>query len=177
MIGELTDTNRMQVSHEGREIADMPLKPLADGAPEYDRPHVKTPPAPASSDITHKVPVDAALKQLMNSSEIASRRWIWEQYDSMVMGDTISGPGGDAALVRVHGSRKALAISTDVTPRYCLADPVTGGCAGGCRDMAQHYRHWRKTACDYQLLEFRKSGKAGNYGSICRLLGRHGRGL
>ena len=127
VIGELTDTNRMQVSHEGREIADMPLKPLADGAPEYDRPHVKTPPAPALSDITHKVPVDAALKQLMNSSEIASRRWIWEQYDSMVMGDTIAGPGGDAALVRVHGSRKALAISTDVTPRYCLADPVTGG--------------------------------------------------
>jgi phosphoribosylformylglycinamidine synthase II len=127
VIGELTDTNRMQVSHEGREIADMPLKPLADGAPEYDRPHVKTPPAPALSDITHKVPVDTALKQLMNSSEIASRRWIWEQYDSMVMGDTIAGPGGDAALVRVHGSRKALAISTDVTPRYCLADPVTGG--------------------------------------------------
>ena len=127
VIGELTDTNRMQVSHEGREIADMPLKPLADGAPEYDRPHVKTPPAPALSDITHKVPVDAALKQLVNSSEIASRRWIWEQYDSMVMGDTIAGPGGDAALVRVHGSRKALAISTDVTPRYCLADPVTGG--------------------------------------------------
>ena len=137
VIGELTDTNRMQVSHEGREIANMPLKPLADGAPEYDRPHVKTPPAPALSAMTHKVPVEAALKQLVNSSEIASRRWIWEQYDSMVMGDTIAGPGGDAALVRVHGSRKALAISTDVTPRYCLADPV----AGGMQAVAETWRN------------------------------------
>jgi phosphoribosylformylglycinamidine synthase len=63
----------------------------------------------------------------MGNSEIASRRWIWEQYDSMVMGDTLVGPGGDAALVRVHGTQKALAMSTDVTPRYCFADPIEGG--------------------------------------------------
>ena len=129
VIGSLTDTGRMVVMHEGREIADMPLGPLADGAPEYDRPHVPTPAAPAFDDaLLADAPAhDEALKRLMASSEIASRRWVYEQYDSMVMGDTVAGPGGDAALVRVHGTDKALAISTDVTPRYCFADPVEGG--------------------------------------------------
>ena len=129
VIGELTDTGRMVVRHEGVQIADMPLGPLADGAPEYDRPHVPTPQAPDfDAGLLVSAPsTEAALKKLMASSEIASRRWVYEQYDSMVMGDTVAGPGGDAALVRVHGSNKALAISTDVTPRYCFADPVEGG--------------------------------------------------
>jgi phosphoribosylformylglycinamidine synthase len=129
VIGELTDTGRMVVNHQGRTIADMPLGPLADGAPEYDRPHV---PTPQAADFDSSLLADApdmadALATLMASSEIASRRWVYEQYDSMVMGDTLAGPGGDAALVRVHGTQKALAISTDVTPRYCFADPIEGG--------------------------------------------------
>ena len=129
VIGELTDTGRMVVMHEGQQIADMPLGPLADGAPEYDRPHVPTPKAPAfDARLLAGAPAtEEALKALMGSSEIASRRWVYEQYDSMVMGDTVAGPGGDAALVRVHGTDKALAISTDVTPRYCFADPIEGG--------------------------------------------------
>ena len=129
VIGELTDTGRMVVMHEGQQIADMPLGPLADGAPEYDRPHTPTPAAPAFDTALLKNAPDAltALKSLMGCSEIASRRWVYEQYDSMVMGDTLAGPGGDAALVRVHGTQKALAVSTDVTPRYCLADPIEGG--------------------------------------------------
>ena len=129
VIGELTDTGRMVVNHEGREIADMPLGPLADGAPEYDRPHAPTPQAADfDTGLLDKAPdMASALKTLMASSEIASRRWVYEQYDSMVMGDTLAGPGGDAALVRVHGTEKALAISTDVTPRYCFADPIEGG--------------------------------------------------
>jgi phosphoribosylformylglycinamidine synthase II len=128
VVGSLTDTGRMVVHHEGRMIADMPLEPLADGAPEYDRPYTPTPLAPYidPSQVDDKNITDA-LKTLMGCSEIASRRWIYEQYDSMVMGDTLAGPGGDAALVRVHGTKKALAISTDVTPRYCLAQPVEGG--------------------------------------------------
>ena len=128
VIGELTDSHRMVVHHQGEEIADMPLGPLADGAPEYDRPHVATPKRPAfdSNQAAHPAIVDS-LKSLMGNSEIASRRWVWEQYDSMVMGDTLVGPGGDAALVRVHGTQKALAMSTDVTPRYCFADPIEGG--------------------------------------------------
>ena len=149
VIGELTDTNRMVVHHDGREIADMPLGPLADGAPEYDRPHVPTPKA-ADFDAAwlDKAPDTlSALKTLMGSSEVASRRWVYEQYDSMVMGDTLAGPGGDAALVRVHGTQKGLAMSTDVNPRYCFADPVEGGkqavaeayrniCAVGAKPLA-----------------------------------------
>ncbi len=129
VIGTLTDSGRMVVSHEGRTIADMPLGPLADGAPEYDRPHVPTAKADAfDAGLLLQAPAMAeALKTLMASSEIASRRWVYEQYDSMVMGDTLAGPGGDAAMVRVHGTQKALAISTDVTPRYCFADPIEGG--------------------------------------------------
>jgi phosphoribosylformylglycinamidine synthase len=129
VVGELTDTNRMVVVHEGDVIADMPLRPLADGAPEYDRPHTPTPALPAldSQALSHPLDLGESLLRLMGGSEMASRRWIWEQYDSMVMGDTLVGPGGDAALVRVHATNKALALTTDVTPRYCLADPVTGG--------------------------------------------------
>jgi phosphoribosylformylglycinamidine synthase II len=128
VIGELTDSHRMVVHHQGAQIADMPLGPLADGAPEYDRPHVATPKRAAFDANTHThPPLSDSLMALMGNSEIASRRWIWEQYDSMVMGDTLVGPGGDAALVRVHGTQKALAMSTDVTPRYCLADPIEGG--------------------------------------------------
>ena len=129
VVGELTDTNRMVVVHEGEIIADMPLKPLADGAPEYDRPHTPTPDLPAldSQALSHPLDLGESLLRLMGGSELGSRRWIWEQYDSMVMGDTLVGPGGDAALVRVHGTNKALALTTDVTPRYCLADPVMGG--------------------------------------------------
>jgi phosphoribosylformylglycinamidine synthase len=129
VIGELTDTGRMVVNHQGRTIADMPLGPLADGAPEYDRPHVPTPHAADfdSSLLANAPDMADALTTLMASSEIASRRWVYEQYDSMVMGDTLAGPGGEAALVRVHGTQKALAISTDVTPRYCFADPIEGG--------------------------------------------------
>jgi phosphoribosylformylglycinamidine synthase len=119
----------MVVHHQGREIADMPLGPLADGAPEYDRPHVPTPKADDFNYAWLDGAPDtlSALKKLMGSSEVASRRWVYEQYDSMVMGDTVAGPSGDAALVRVHGTNKGLAMSTDVNPRYCFADPVEGG--------------------------------------------------
>ncbi len=129
VIGVLTDTKRMVIKHEGSVIADMPLAPLADGAPAYNRPHVSTPKRDVidSENVTPPCDDATALMRLMGTPDLASRRWIWEQYDHMVMGDTIARPGGDAAMVRVHGTKKALAISTDVTPRYCYADPVEGG--------------------------------------------------
>ena len=133
VIGQLTDTGRMIVRHQGDIKADMPLGPLADGAPAYERPHVATPPR-TPVNVADIDPPDAlgmnmgaALKTLMGGSELASRRWVWEQYDHMVMGDTVVRPGGDAAVVRVHGAGKGLAMSADVTPRYCFADPVEGG--------------------------------------------------
>jgi phosphoribosylformylglycinamidine synthase II len=129
VIGELTDSQRMVIKHQGEIVADMPLGPLADGAPLYDRPHVPTPPRAEirSDDLIHPNSIAETLVTMLGLPDLASRRWVWEQYDHMVMGDTIARPGGDAALVRVHGTQKALAIATDVTPRYCYADPFEGG--------------------------------------------------
>ncbi len=129
VIGKVTDTGRMVLTMGGDVVADLPVGPLADSAPEYDRPWVKTEcPAPIkAADVSAPADLNKALLKIMGSSDIASRKWIWEQYDHMVMGDTIQRPGGDAAVVRIHGTDKALAVTTDCTPRYCYAHPETGG--------------------------------------------------
>jgi phosphoribosylformylglycinamidine synthase subunit PurL len=126
VIGRVTDTGRMVLTWNGETVCDIPLGPLADEAPLYDRPHVPTDP-PVMPDLPESKDVAADLLRLMGSPDLASRRWIWEQYDHMVGADTVQKPGGDAAVVRVHGTDKALAITTDCTPRYCFADPVEGG--------------------------------------------------
>jgi len=127
VIGHVTDTGRMVLKFNGETVCDIPLAPLADEAPCYDRPWVRTqPPAPLGG-IAPSDDIAADLITLMGSPDLASRRWIWEQYDHMVGADTVQRPGGDAAVVRVHGTRKGLAISTDCTPRYCYADPFEGG--------------------------------------------------
>jgi len=127
VIGTVTDTGRMVLKWQGETVADIPLAPLADDAPLYDRPHVPTPKPADLADEPESTDIAADLVKLMGSPDIASRRWIWEQYDHMVGADTVQRPGGDAAVVRVHGTDKALAITTDCTPRYCFADPVEGG--------------------------------------------------
>jgi len=127
VIGRVTDTGHMVLTWNGEVVADIPLAPLADEAPLYDRPWEPTPKPGPLGDLPESQDLAADLVKLMGSPDLASRRWIWEQYDHMVGADTVQRPGGDAAVVRVHGTRKALAISTDVTPRYCLADPVEGG--------------------------------------------------
>ena len=129
VIGTTTDTGRLIITHKGNIEADMPVATLADSAPEYERPWEPTP-AQATiepEDVPAPNSIGDALLKLIGSPHLCSRRWIWEQYDHMVMGDTVQRPGGDAAVVRVHGTRKGLAISCDVTPRYCFADPVEGG--------------------------------------------------
>jgi phosphoribosylformylglycinamidine synthase II len=127
VIGEVTDTGRMVLVHHGETVCDIPLGPLADDAPLYDRPHVPTPPPAPLGEVPECTDPAADLLKLMGSPDLASRRWIWEQYDHMVGADTVQRPGGDATVVRVHGTEKGLAISTDCTPRYCFADPVEGG--------------------------------------------------
>ncbi|MGL4541156.1 MAG: phosphoribosylformylglycinamidine synthase subunit PurL [Polymorphobacter sp.] len=127
VIGEVTDTERLVLTFHGTTVADIPLGPLADNAPQYDRPHVPTPARAAVRDVPESTDLGADLLTLMACPDLASKRWIWEQYDHMVGADTLQRPGGDAAVVRLHGTRKALAITTDCTPRYCFADPVAGG--------------------------------------------------
>ena len=133
VIGHVTDTGRMVLVHKGETVCDIPLAPLADDAPLYDRPSMPKDEYKAWSgvqplgEIAESTDIGADLVTLMGSPDIASRRWIWEQYDHMVGADTVQRPGGDAAVVRVHGSQKGIAISTDCTPRYCYADPYEGG--------------------------------------------------
>ncbi|HEX2764658.1 MAG TPA: phosphoribosylformylglycinamidine synthase subunit PurL [Allosphingosinicella sp.] len=127
VIGRVTDTGRLVLKWNGETAADIPLGPLADDAPCYDRPWVATPAPPPLADVPPSTDVPGDLLRLMASPDLASRRWIWEQYDQMVGADTVQRPGGDVALVRVHGTDKALAIATDCTPRYCFADPREGG--------------------------------------------------
>ncbi|RZM35862.1 MAG: phosphoribosylformylglycinamidine synthase subunit PurL, partial [Sphingomonas sp.] len=127
VIGRVTDTGRMVLTFKGETVCDIPLGPLADEAPLYDRPHVPTPKPAPLTNVPQSKDIAADLLTLMGSPDVASRRWIWEQYDHMVGADTVQAPGGDSAVVRVHGTDKALAITTDCTPRYCFADPVEGG--------------------------------------------------
>ncbi len=130
-VGTLTDTGRIVVRQHGAVQADIPVAKLVNQAPQYERPWEPTPPQ-AEIDAT-KYPLPAGktvldiLQQLIATPDLCSRRWVTEQYDSTVGADTAQGPGGDAAVVRVHGTKKALAMTSDCTPRYCQADPVRGG--------------------------------------------------
>ena len=128
VIGHTTDTGRMIVKHKGAIEADLPVATLANSAPRYERPWVPT--VPPKVILPEWVPAPntilGTLKTMMSGPHLASRRWIWEQYDHMVMGDTVQRPGGDAAVVRVHGTNKGIAATCDVTPRYVFADPVMG---------------------------------------------------
>ncbi|NHO32307.1 phosphoribosylformylglycinamidine synthase subunit PurL [Acetobacter fallax] len=128
VIGQLTDTGRIVVRHKGAIEADIPLAPLADEAPIYDRP-VATLPAPEPIGPVHDpVGLEQALITLISCPDLASRAWIWNQYDSTVGGQTAQRPGGaDAAIVRVEDTSIGLALTTDCTPRYCYANPRSGG--------------------------------------------------
>jgi phosphoribosylformylglycinamidine synthase len=128
VVGTLTDTGRMVVTMNGKVEADLPIDPLALASPEYDRPwDAPQPRAEVTvADVAPPEDVMEALKTLVSCPDLASKRWIWEQYDHLVMGDTIQRPGGDAGVVRVQDTGKALAVTTDCTPRYCAADPREG---------------------------------------------------
>jgi phosphoribosylformylglycinamidine synthase len=135
IIGKLTDTGRLVLTRHGKVEADLPVLPLVDEAPRYDRPTEPTPAAEAVDALDYPLPMPPlkALEKLVGSPDLASRRWIAEQYDSLVRGDTLAGPGqADAAIVRLpdndgNESNRAIAITTDCTPRYVLADPRMGG--------------------------------------------------
>lgn len=130
IVGKTTDDLRFRIRHQGEEVANLPIKELGDQAPEYDRPWVE----PGTyqdwdNDAVHE-PDDyrSAILDLLGSPNGASRRWVWEQYDTLIQGNSLQLPGGDAGVVRVEGHEtKALAFSSDVTPRYVHADPFEGG--------------------------------------------------
>jgi phosphoribosylformylglycinamidine synthase len=128
VVGRTTDTLRFVVRHEGEVKADLPIKEMGDEAPEYDRPWIE-PPKPAvlsAADVPAPNDLKAAILRIVGSPDMCSRRWVWEQYDHLIGSNTAQIPGGDAGVVRVS-AKKAIAVSTDVTPRYVEADPFEGG--------------------------------------------------
>jgi phosphoribosylformylglycinamidine synthase len=138
VIGHLTDTGHIVLRHRGVVEADIPLAPLADQAPLYRRPFVETPEPAPLGEVANPVGIEAALMTLIGCPDLCSRAWIWDQYDSTVGGQTVKRPGAaDAAIVRVDGQAMALALTTDCTPRYCLADPF----AGGAQAVAEAWRN------------------------------------
>jgi phosphoribosylformylglycinamidine synthase len=146
VIGYTTDTGHLVVRHSGVVEADIPLAALAHAAPVYERPWTETPAQAviAPEDVKAPNSMLGALEAMMGSAALSSRRWIWEQYDHMVMAETVQRPGGDAAVVRVHGTKKGLAISCDVTPRYCAADPREGA----KQAVAECWRNLTATGAD-----------------------------
>jgi phosphoribosylformylglycinamidine synthase len=145
VIGHITDTGRIAIRHKGALEADIPLAPLESEAPLYRRPTAETPKQPVldAASVADPLGPEAALLKLVGCLDLCSRRWIWDQYDSMVGGQTAKRPGAaDAAVVRIEesmaqGGARALALTTDCTPRYCLADPE----AGGAQAVAEAWRN------------------------------------
>ncbi|MEN3793351.1 phosphoribosylformylglycinamidine synthase subunit PurL [Fulvimarina sp. MAC3] len=130
IVGKTTDDKRFRIMFDGKEVADLPIKELGDEAPEYDRPWVESKPRAeiAAADLAEPADYGAVLLKLLGSPDLCSRRWVYEQYDTLIQGNTLQRPGGDAGVVRVdEHPTKALAFSSDVTPRYCDADPYRGG--------------------------------------------------
>ncbi|MDD3371066.1 MAG: phosphoribosylformylglycinamidine synthase subunit PurL [Alphaproteobacteria bacterium] len=151
VIGKLTDTGRIVCTRFGEVEVDIEVAPLVEKSPVYNRPWEPTPAQPDIPAASYPLPEGetalSVLEKLLATPDLCSKRWIWEQYDSLVRANTAQGPGGDAAVVRLDGGDKALAISTDCTPRYCAADPVEGGkqavaetwrniCAVGAKPLA-----------------------------------------
>ena len=126
IVGETIPEDRFLILHGNQVKADLPLSQLSSQAPEYDRPWVETPPAPPMAPVPAFDPIDG-LRALIGSPSYAHKAWVWEQYDSQVGADTVVTPGLPAGVVRVHGTEKLLAFTSDVTPRYVRANPFEGG--------------------------------------------------
>jgi len=129
VVGETTPTKRFIVKHGGAVMADLPIKELGSEAPVYHRPFTETPKQAVikAADVKPPMGLADALEKLIGTPDLCSKRWVWEQYDHIIGGNTVQRPGGDAAVVRVLEGPKGLALTADVTPRYCEADPFEGG--------------------------------------------------
>ena len=126
IVGETISEDRFLIKLNGEVKADLPLKALAGNSPEYDRPWTETPAPDELKDVVEINAIDG-LKALISSVNYCSKHWIYEQYDSQVMADTIQRPGFGAGIIRVHGTEKSVAFTSDVTPRYVKANPLEGG--------------------------------------------------
>ena len=168
-IGTVTGDGLLRVKQHGAAVAEIPNRELADEAPLYDRPHVDAARSPAAP---RRPPGPRSIRQrllqtLLASSDICSKRYIWEQYDYMVRTNTIAGPGADAAVVRIKENGVSVAMSLDGNSRYCYLSPREGAQAGGGRMLPQPGDRGRAAGGRHQLSELRKSGAARDHGPAC----------
>ena len=129
VIGKTTNTKNLVLNFDGEEVANLPVNSLSNNVPIYDRKWKKN-----VTSIKKNLQIDfksfkilESLKKILMSPNNAEKSWVWEQYDHTVMGDTIQKPGGDSAVIRIHGKNKGIAITVDSSAHYCLANPVAGG--------------------------------------------------
>jgi len=167
VVGETTPSKRFVVRHGGKTMADLPIKELGDEAPIYDRPHVDAP-KPAivkSADIVPPMSNVEALLKLVASPDLCEKRWVWEQYDHVILGNTVQRPGGDAA--------EGTGVDDGRNPPLLRGRSVRGRQASGGRGVAQPHRGRRAAARDYRQSQFWQSGTAGNHGAARWLYPRH----
>ena len=130
VIGKTTNTKNLELLFDNKKVAEIPIDFLAEDAPMYDRKWKKAK-LPQKIDypkeIFKSLNLENCLIKILSNPNVCDKNWIWEQYDHTVMGDTIQKPGGDAGVVRVHGTKKAVAACVDSSAVYCYAHPLTGG--------------------------------------------------
>ena len=128
IIGKTTNTNNLVLNFNGKQVANLPLSSLSTNAPIYDRKWKKNifPKKPKIPENFKSLKILDSLKKILESPNNSEKSWVWEQYDHTVMADTIQIPGGDAAVIRIHGKNKGVAITVDSSAHYCLAHSLTG---------------------------------------------------
>ena len=171
VVGYTTPSKRFVVKHGGDVMADLPIKELGDEAPVYDRPHVASAALPVvhAREVEPPLGISAALEKLIATPELCSKRWVWEQYDHVILGNTVQRPGGDAAVVRVAGRAEGACAHRRRDAALLRGRSVRRRQAGRRRSLAQHHGSRRPSARDHRQSEFRQSGTARNHGPVRRL--------
>ena len=173
VIGKTTNTKKIELIFENEKVAEIPIDLLAESAPIYDRKWKKTK-LPQNlkfnKDVFKTLNISNCLKKILNSPNISDKQWIWDQYDHTVMGDTIQKPGGDAGVVRVHGTDKAIAASVDSSASYCYSHPLTGGKQVVCESWRNLISVGAKPIAITNCLNFGNPEKETNMGEFVECL-------
>ena len=169
VIGKTTNTNKIELIFNNSKIAEIPINLLAENAPVYDRNWKKTKlpqKLKFNKDNFKSLSVSDCLKKILSNPNISEKKWIWDQYDHTVMGDTIQKPGGDAGVVRIHGTKKAVAATVDSSASYCYSHPITGGKQVVCESWRNLIAVGAKPIAITNCLNFGNPEKEKNMGEF-----------
>ena len=169
VIGKTTNTKKIELIFENNKVAEIPINLLAENAPVYERKWKKTKlpqKLRLNKDNFKSLNLSDCLKKILSNPNISEKKWIWDQYDHTVMGDTIQKPGGDAGVVRVHGTKKAVAASVDSSASYCFSHPLTGGKQVVCESWRNLISVGAKPIAITNCLNFGNPEKEKNMGEF-----------